>query len=162
MKLFDRFRNSSPAAEAGEADTAAVASSPDSGQLPIAGYDSLDDKKVVAELSALSQVELAEVESYERAHANRPVVLNRIRWLQSPEPMEGYDALDDSEVAGALAGADSGTLRAVRDYERRHRNRRDVLLEVERVLPESSPSADQTRKQDEKDERVRASMRRKR
>jgi hypothetical protein len=71
------------------------------------------------QLSQLSQVELAAVETYERAHRSQPVVLEKLRYVRSSEPMPGYDALTPEQIAEELAGADAETIRAVRDYERK-------------------------------------------
>jgi len=113
---------------------------------PFAGYDKLKDKEVVASLSSHSQVELAKVDSYERAHEDRRVVFDKLRWLRQEEPLPGYDALSVDEVAAALERADVSTIKRVRGYERKFRARRSVLDEVtrlhrERRLPLASRDA---------------------
>ena len=108
---------------------------PDENAVPISGYDQLDGKQVSEQLSQLSQVELATVETYERAHEKRPAVLAKLRYMQGTEPVPGYDALTTEQIAEALAGADAETVRAVRDYERKFRNRRSVMDEAARALP---------------------------
>jgi hypothetical protein len=110
MKLLDRLRNRPPRGEAGDPGSA-EASSADEQRLPIARFDRLDGKQVIPRLSQLSQVELAAVETHERSHRNRPVVLNRLRWLGGSEPLPGYDALDPDEIIRALAGADAATVK---------------------------------------------------
>ena len=127
----------------------ATASSPDEGAVPISGYDQLGVKQVSERLSQLSQVELAGVETYERANGNRPAVLEKLRYMQGSEPVPGYDELTPEQIGEALAGADAGTVRAVRDYERKFRARRSVLDEAARVLPKAPASAEEerTRKQ---------------
>jgi hypothetical protein len=85
-------------------------------------------QEVIPRLSHLSQVELAAVEAHERSHRDRPVVLNRLRWLRASEPLPGYDALDSDEIIRALADADAATVKAVRSYERHHGDRREVSL----------------------------------
>src|SRR5215211_7062020 len=99
------------------------------GDLP---YDGLKEKEIAGELSRLSQVELATVEGYERAHEARPVVLDKLRYMRGSEPLPGYDALTTEQIAEALAGADAETVKAVRDYEKVHR-RQSVLDETARV-----------------------------
>ena len=99
------------------------------------GYDRLGDKQIGARLSQLSQVELAALETYERAHANRPVVLDKLRYMRGSEPLPGYDALTTEQIAEALADADTETVKAVRDYERKFGHRQSVLHEAARVLP---------------------------
>ena len=50
-------------------------------------------------------------------------MLQRLRYLRGPEPLEGYDALEEDDVPAALQGADVKTLDGVRDYERKLRRR---------------------------------------
>jgi hypothetical protein len=114
-------------------------------QVPITDYDQLDDKQVSDRLSQLTQAELETVESYERAHDNRPAVLEKLRYMRGSEPLPGYDGLSTEQVAEALADADSETVRAVRDYERKFQHRRAVLDEAARVLPTSQASAREKR-----------------
>lgn len=121
----------------------ADAGSSDESQLPIPGYDQLKDKQISDQLSDLSQVELATVEAYERAHASRPAVLEKLRYMRGTEPLPGYDELTPEQVAAALAGANAKTVRAVRDYERKFQRRRAILDEATRVLPTSRASADE-------------------
>lgn len=158
MKILERLRNNSSRTAQRDAGPAEASSANDA-QLPIAGYDHLDAKRVVAQLSPLTQEELAEVEAYERSHEERPVVLNRLRWLRVGEPVPGYDALDAQAIARELSGADAGTLKAVRAYERHHRGRQEVLREVARLLPESPVSAEEERASEEKAARVSAGIR---
>jgi hypothetical protein len=99
---------------------------------PVSGYESLKTKEVVASLSSHSQVELAEIEGYERAHENRRVVFDKLRWLRQDEPLPGYDALSTEEVVAALEKADLATIKRVRGYERKFAARRVVLDEVTR------------------------------
>ena len=76
-----------------ERDTPAATGPPGEDRLPIPGYDELGEKQVRDQLAQLSQVELAAVETYERAHGSRPVVLMKLRYMRSSEPLPGYDAL---------------------------------------------------------------------
>jgi hypothetical protein len=143
MKILEALRKRrSPGAEG---DIPAAAGSPDEHRLPISGYDQLKDKEVSDRLSQLSQVELAAVETYERAHRSRPVVLEKLRYMRSSEPLPGYDALTTEQIATELAGADAETVRAVRDYERKFQHRQSVLAEAARVLPASQASAGEER-----------------
>jgi hypothetical protein len=102
----------------------------DEAKFPIARYDRLNAERVNKKLRQFSQVELDAIETYERAHKDRPVVLRKLRYLRGPEPLHGYDALDDDDVSAALDGADLKTLDDVRDYERKLRRRSLVLEEV--------------------------------
>ena len=139
MKILDALRNRRSGDS--ERDTPAAPSAADEHQLPISGYDQLKEKEVSDQLSQLSQVELATVETYERAHGNRPAVLDKLRYMQGTEPLPGYDALTPEQIAEALAVADGETVKAVRDYERKFQHRRSVLEEAARVLPISRESA---------------------
>ena len=139
MKILDVLRKGR--SKDSERDTPAAPGAPDEHQLPISGYDQLKEKEVSDQLSQLSQVELATVETYERAHGNRPAVLDKLRYMQGTEPLPGYDALTPEQIAEALAGADGETIRAVRDYERKFQHRQSVLNEAARVLPTSQASA---------------------
>jgi hypothetical protein len=131
-------------------DTQAATSSPEEHRVPISDYDQLDDKEVGDRLSQLSQVELATVETYERVHRNRPAVLEKLRYMQSTEPLPGYDTLTTEQIAEALAGADAETVRAVRDYERKFAHRQSVLQEAARVLPTARASAREERAREDK------------
>jgi len=100
---------------------------------PVSGYESLKTKEAIASLSSRSQVELAEIESYEHTHQNRLSVFDKLRWLRQDEPLPGYDALSSSEVQAALEGADLAALKRVRGYERKFHARREILDEVDRL-----------------------------
>ena len=102
-------------------------------RLPFAGYDHLDYRQVMGQLSRHSQIELEAVEAYERSHANRKPVLDKLHYMRGPEPVPGYDALSVEEIASALGEADLSTIKAIRDYERKFANRRPVLVEVARA-----------------------------
>jgi hypothetical protein len=138
-----RSQKSSPEARAATSSQAEP-------QLPISGYDQLKDKEVSEQLAQLSQVQLAEVETYERAHGSRPAVLDKLRYMRGGEPLPGYDGLTPEQIATALAGADAETVRAVRDYERKFQHRQSVLDEAARVLPASRASAGEERAHEEK------------
>ena len=100
---------------------------------PIAGYDKLKDKELIASLSSRSQVELASIENYERTHESRQAVFDKLRWLRQKEPLPGYDALSSADVVSALDEADVATIKRVRGYERKFRARREILDEVTRL-----------------------------
>jgi ferritin-like metal-binding protein YciE len=109
----------------------AVASASD---LPIANYDSLSADDVQDKLAELSQIDLAKVNAYERKNQNRATVTSRIDSLQAAEPWPGYDELGVDEIRAALSGGDETRGKAVRTYERRHKNRAGVLQATEREL----------------------------
>jgi hypothetical protein len=148
MKILEALRKR----RAGAPDLGpdAEPSSADDHGLPIPGYDRLRDKEIAERLSQLSQVELTSVEAYERAHEGRPVVLDKLRYMRGGEPMPGYDALESEQVVTALAGADARTVKAVRDYERKFRGRKSILVETARVLPTSAANAGEERAHEQK------------
>lgn len=154
MKLFDRFRNR----PSQEASSEGVQAEPAAGE-PIPGYDHMKPDEIVPRLHELSQVQLEEVESYERSHKERAAVLNKLRYMRSPEPVEGYDTFDAGQVAEALEGADGQRVKAIRDYERKFQGRRQVLDEAARVLPDAPESAANAQSREEKANRVASSMR---
>lgn len=105
-------------------------------EVPIAGYDKLKTKELIALLPVHSQIELASVERYERTHQAREAVFDKLRWLRQEEPLPGYDALSSDEVVSALEKADVATIKRVRGYERKFAARREVLDEVTRLHQE--------------------------
>jgi hypothetical protein len=118
--LYDRQSQGADPADHGEEEA----------KFPIRRYDRLSAKRVNEKLPQHSQIELDAIETYERSHKDRSTVLQRLRYLRGPEPLEGYDALDEDDVPAALQGADVKTLDGVRDYERKLRRRSLVLEEV--------------------------------
>ena len=148
MKLLEALRKRRSGGP--ERDTPAAAGSAGEDRLPISGYDQMGGKQVSNQLAQLSQVELAAVETYERAHGSRPVVLEKLRYMRGSEPMPDYDALTPEQIAEALAGADAETIRAVRDYERKFQHRQSVLNDAARILPTSQPSAREERAREDK------------
>jgi ferritin-like metal-binding protein YciE/Asp-tRNA(Asn)/Glu-tRNA(Gln) amidotransferase C subunit len=109
----------------------AVASESD---LAIPRYNRLTAEEIVEKLSELSQIDLAKVDAYERKNENRSTVLSRISALRGDEPWPGYDELNANEVRAALGESDEGRVKAVRSYERAHKNRTGVLEATEREL----------------------------
>ncbi len=85
-------------------------------------------------LAELSQVDLAKVNAYERKNQNRSTVTSRIDALQGDEPWAGYDELSVDEVRAVVSEGDESRTKAVRAYERKHKNRAGVLLATERAL----------------------------
>jgi hypothetical protein len=156
MSALDHLFNRSPREKGVERDSRGSDSGED--PLPFPGYDRLEGKAIAARLWEFSQIELGEVETYERSHRARPAVLNKLRYMRTPEPLPGYDALASEQIAEALADADTETVTAVRTYERKFRRRPRVLEEVERVRPLSTPSAREDRLRAENAERVRAGV----
>ena len=95
--------------------------------LPIAGYDSLTAAEISDRLASVSQSDLATIDEYERAHADRSTVTGRIEALRGTEPWPGYDDQTVVEIRKVLTGADDSTSAEVRKYEAGHKNRQGVL-----------------------------------
>ena len=104
------------------------------GDLPIARYDTLTADEIAAKLTGLSQIDLAKVNAYERKNQNRSTITSRVDSLQASEPWPGYDELGVEEVRAVLSEADDSRIKAVRSYERKHKNRAGVLQATEREL----------------------------
>ncbi len=92
-------------------------------------YESLTAAEVIARLPQLSQRELEEVETYEKAHQARHTVLQKLASLRGPEPVPGYDELNVPQIQRHLAESGPELATRVRDYERQ-RKRRDGVLQA--------------------------------
>ena len=107
----------------------------DEGDLPIANYDDKNaSRHRQARLGELSQIDLAKVDAYERKHAGRKGVLEKVNSLRGEEPWPGYDELNVGEVQEAISAADEKRVSQIRDYESKHKKRKQVLEAVEREL----------------------------
>ena len=146
MKILDAIRKRSSSGE----------KKSDADQLPIPGYDQLGHKEIGLRMPELSQVELAAVETYERSHEGRPEVLAKLRYMRTPEPLPDYDGLNPEQIAEALADTDAKTVKAVRSYEHKFGDRREVLGAAARALPTSPGSGKEDRAQKKTDARDRA------
>jgi ferritin-like metal-binding protein YciE len=102
--------------------------------LAIARYDSLTAEEIIDKLSALSQIDLAKIDSYERKNQDRTTILSRITSLRGNEPWPGYDELTASEVQAVLAEGDDERVKEVLSYERTHKGRVGVRAAAEREL----------------------------
>lgn len=102
--------------------------------LPITGYERLSAEEIVSKLPELSQIDISKIDAYERRHANRKTVLDRIASLRADEPWPGYDELTVDEIREVLSDTDEAMAKKVAEYERRHKHRQGVLDAVEREL----------------------------
>jgi ferritin-like metal-binding protein YciE len=109
----------------------AVASEQD---LAITNYDKLTAEEITNKLTGLSQIDLAKIDSYERRHQDRTTILSRVSSLRGSEPWAGYDELTTTEVQAVLAEGDDERVKAVRAYERSHKNRAGVIRATEREI----------------------------
>jgi hypothetical protein len=100
-------------------------------------YESLTAAEIVEKLPQLSQHELAEVETYEKAHQSRLTVLQRIGSLHGQQPVTGYDELNVQEIQKLLAEGDDKLSARVRVYERPRKSRDGVLHAADAQLSKS-------------------------
>jgi hypothetical protein len=100
-------------------------------------FASLGEREAIAELQNFNQAELTEIHAFERSHHERAPVLDKLRYLREREPLPDYDALDSQAVTATLASADVDTIKAVREYERKHQNRPIVNSAIIGALRES-------------------------
>jgi hypothetical protein len=128
MSFLKTIRSSMRGDSSGE-DTPGVELSADD-QALTERYDKLNERDALAALADLNQAELGAIEDHERSHRGRETVLNKVRYLRTPEPLPGYDTLEPSAIAAALADADVETIKAARVYERKMQNRPGVNKDI--------------------------------
>lgn len=148
MRILEALRRRRSNAS-GPSSVSVAAGSATEDRPPFSGYDSWSTEEISARLPGLSQVDLAAVESYERDHLNRRTVLDKLRYMRTSEPIAGYDALSAEQIAAALASADATTVKAVRDYERKFRNRPQVMDDAAQALTtaKEGPTAELAREE---------------
>ena len=100
-------------------------------------YEPLTATEIIEKLPQLSQRELDEVETYEKAHRSRQRVLQKITSLRGQEPVTGYDELNVPAVHKQLAEGDAELAARVRDYERPRKSRDGVLHAADAQLSKS-------------------------
>jgi hypothetical protein len=94
---------------------------------PITGYDDLTADEIVAKLPEQPQTVLVAIAAYEQANEKRSTVLQRVAALSGPEPAPGYDELNADDAQKLITGGSAELAAAVRDYERRHKDRASVV-----------------------------------
>lgn len=109
-----------------KAEGAAKGAAAEEDDLPIAKYDTLTAEQVASQLAGLSQIDLAKVNAYERKHADRTTITDRVDALTGDEPWPGYDEQTVAEIKKAMSEADEKTTKKVHDYERVHKDRAGV------------------------------------
>ena len=95
--------------------------------LPIKDYDKQTVEEIAGRLKGFSQRELRMIDAYERKRENRTTITDKIAKLTSDEPWSGYDEAGVEAITGALTETDADTARAVRTYEREHKDRAGVV-----------------------------------
>ena len=105
--------------------------------LPVPGYNRFSEGELIhKELHHHTQAELERIEEYERAHENRVSILHKIHYLRGHQPWDGYDEMASDEIAARLDSEDAETLKHVRDYEHKFRNRPIVVDRAMELLHE--------------------------
>lgn len=100
-------------------------------------YEALTAAEIIEKVPQLSQRELSEVESYEKAQQSRQTVLQKIASLRDQEPVPGYDELNVQEIHKQLSEGDADLGARVRAYERPRKNRDGVLNAADAQLSKS-------------------------
>ena len=121
--------------DAPHGEHAAEAEQPEDDDAPLPGYDRIKETELVADLHHHSQVELEEIETWERSHQSRTRVLNKLHYLRQREPLSNYDELSTEEVEAALKDADLATIDNIRAYERKFGDRPAVLDAISEIRP---------------------------
>lgn len=129
-----RGRYTDSAREAGGVGVEAEGAGACADDLPIARYDTLTAQDIAGKLSALSQIDLATIDAYERRNENRNTIIERIIALRSSEPCAGYDRLTVDEIRALLDEADDDLAQKIRSYERDHKDRVGVLKAADSEL----------------------------
>jgi len=99
-----------------------------SGDEPFPGYDRMSVHDLNEEFHHHTQAQLDECEEYERSHQNRKAVLNKLRYMHTRQPWQGYDEMAPEEIVARLENADDPTLKRVRDYEHKFENRPEIVM----------------------------------
>jgi hypothetical protein len=102
--------------------------------LPIKDYDKQTAEDIAAKLKGFSQRELRMIGAYEAKRQNRATITDRIAKLTGDEPWSGYDEQSVAEITTALANSAVDVARAVRSYERDHKDRAGVTDAAEKRI----------------------------
>ncbi len=102
--------------------------------LPIKDYDKQTAEDIAAKLKGFSQRELRMIGAYEAKRQNRATITDRIAKLTGDEPWSGYDEQSVAEITTALANSAVDVARAVRAYERDHKDRAGVTDAAEKRI----------------------------
>jgi uncharacterized protein (UPF0335 family) len=108
----------------------------DERDLPITDYDKQNAGDIASKLKGCSQRELRTIDAYERKHANRATITDKIAKLVGDEPWPGYDEQSVDAIKKVVSGSDAQRAEAVLDYERAHKDRVGVVQAVEQRLDE--------------------------
>ncbi|MBA2348173.1 MAG: hypothetical protein H0V81_07750 [Solirubrobacterales bacterium] len=129
MTISDKARKIPGVAAAEGAVTGAIATEQD---LPITDYDKQTASDIAAKLNGHSQRELRMISAYEAKHQNRATITYKIAKLTGEEPWSGYDEQSVDAITTTLAESTPDTARAVRTYERDHKDRKSIIDATDR------------------------------
>ena len=99
--------------------------------LPLAGYDDLTAKEVVAQLNSLTIPQLLVLRDYEMSRDNRVTVVREIDNRVNRMPVPGYDQLTVEEIEPLLPALTEPQLDYLVRYEANHENRVTLLRAIE-------------------------------
>jgi hypothetical protein len=102
--------------------------------LPIKDYDKQTAEDIAAKLKGFSQRELRMIGAYEAKRQDRATITDRIATLTGDEPWSGYDEQSVADITTALANSAVDVARAVRSYERDHKDRAGVTDAAQRRI----------------------------
>jgi hypothetical protein len=131
MSIADSARKIPGVAAAEGSLTGALATEAD---LPIADYDKQSAEDVAGRLKGFSQRELRTIDAYERKRRNRATITDRVAKLLGEQPWAGYDEQSVDAITSRLGEVEAETARAVKRYERDHKDRAGVIRAAEQRI----------------------------
>ena len=93
----------------------------------ISGYDDLTAEEIVAKLPEQPQTTLVEIATYEQAKRSARPCCSASPRSAAPSRRPGYDELNADEAQKLITSGSPTLAAAVRDYERRHKDRASVI-----------------------------------
>lgn len=101
----------------------------------IPGYDDLTVTEIIDQIKTLSMRQLEIIRDYEFHHYNRIRIIRQVnKELDEARIIPEYDSLTVGQVVEHLDELTPQELAAIRDYEKKHRNRTTVIRAIERNL----------------------------
>jgi poly(hydroxyalkanoate) granule-associated protein len=97
---------------------------------PVAGYDTMTAKEIIAILDRLTINEWIEIKHYEETRENRVTVLREVNRRIEAMPILGYDELTVDEIQEQLSGLTIEQLEFLAQYEAAHQNRVTLLQAI--------------------------------
>ncbi len=124
------------------AEEAADAESQSDPSEPFPGYSRMSVHDLQITMHTRTQAELAAIEEYERGHANRKEIFDKLHYMRGPQPWQGYDEMPEEETLARLDNADDEMVTRVRDYEHKFFRRPRVVDKAMRLHHEAIEAAE--------------------